>query len=76
MFAGHLDLFLMMVSPSGVTIFFGQRLSFVCLINPLRYVNLQEAVRSGYFFRGSLLGSILKINFGHNLWGKLNMGVV
>jgi hypothetical protein len=31
-----LDLFLMMVSPSAVTIFLGQRLSLVCLMSPLR----------------------------------------
>ena len=37
--AAALDLFLMMVSPSAVTIFLGQRFSLVCLMRPLRYVN-------------------------------------
>ncbi len=34
-----LDLFLMMVSPSGVMIFLGHLFSFVCLIRPFLYVN-------------------------------------
>ena len=37
--AGALDLFLMMVSPSAVTIFLGHLFSLVCLMRPLRYVN-------------------------------------
>ena len=38
--AAALDLFLMMVSPSAVTIFLGHLFSLVCLMRPLRYVNL------------------------------------
>ena len=38
--ATALDLFLMMVSPSAVTIFLGHLFSLVCLMRPLRYVNL------------------------------------
>ena len=44
------DLFLMMVSPSAVTIFLGHRFNFVCLIKPLRYVNRVPHCRQLYAF--------------------------